>query len=67
MTQYESFNNQLPQFFVIQVYMDISIGGDLAGRIEIGLFKDVVPKTSMNFKSLITNEKVCLKILFVKF
>lgn len=35
-----------------QVYFDIEIGGEAAGRIVIGLFGKTVPKTVQNFKSL---------------
>ena len=38
--------------------MDIAIDGEDSGRLEIGLFGDVVPKTVANFRGLITNEKV---------
>merc|ERR1711963_207970 len=34
------------------VFFDITIGGEKAGRIEIGLFGKTVPKTVKNFKSL---------------
>ncbi|GAB5370673.1 hypothetical protein AAMO2058_001513300 [Amorphochlora amoebiformis] len=38
-------------------YMDISIGGQAAGRIKIQLRSDVVPVTAENFRSLCTGEK----------
>ena len=38
------------------VFFDITIGGDAAGRIEIGLFGGSVPKTAQNFKQLATGE-----------
>jgi len=34
------------------VFFDITIGGEKAGRIEIGLFGKTVPKTVKNFRSL---------------
>ncbi|XP_055373970.1 peptidyl-prolyl cis-trans isomerase 6 [Condylostylus longicornis] len=35
-----------------KVYFDITIGGEPAGRITIGLFGATVPKTTKNFKEL---------------
>jgi len=38
-------------------FFDIDIGGSHAGRIEMTLRKDVVPKTVENFRALCTGEK----------
>lgn len=35
-----------------KVYFDVKIGNEDAGRIVIGLFGDVVPKTAKNFADL---------------
>lgn len=45
---------------ILQVYFDITIGGEKAGRIVIGLFGGTVPKTVKNFVGLATHE-VCKK------
>ena len=39
------------------VFFDMSIGGAPAGRIEMTLRADVVPKTAENFRQLCTGEK----------
>ena len=39
------------------VYFDMEIGGVPAGRIEMELRKDEVPKTAENFRALCTGEK----------
>jgi len=39
-----------------QVYFDITIGGEAAGRITFELFADVVPRTAENFRQLCTHE-----------
>ena len=38
------------------VYFDVTIDGVQAGRIEIGVFGDVVPKTVRNFVELATGQ-----------
>jgi len=38
-----------------KVFFDITIGGEAAGRIEIGLFGGTVPRTAKNFKQLCLN------------
>ena len=40
-----------------QVFFDVTIGGQQAGRVTISLFSDVVPKTAENFRALCTGEK----------
>ena len=44
------------------VYFDMTIGGAPAGRIEMTLRADVVPKTAENFRALCTGEKGALAI-----
>jgi peptidylprolyl isomerase len=39
------------------VFFDIAIGSKQAGRIEMELRADVVPKTAENFRCLCTGEK----------
>ncbi|CAK7329816.1 unnamed protein product [Dovyalis caffra] len=38
-------------------FLDISIGGELEGRIVVELYNDVVPKTAENFRALCSGEK----------
>lgn len=39
------------------VFMDITIEGEVAGRVSIELFHDEVPKSSESFRSLCTGER----------
>jgi len=40
-----------------QVFFDMTIGGQDAGRITFELYADTVPKTAENFRALCTGEK----------
>ena len=39
------------------VFFDVALGGVPAGRVEMTLYADVVPKTAENFRALCTGEK----------
>jgi len=39
-----------------KVWLDIAIGDEMVGRIEIGIFGDTVPKTARNFIELATGQ-----------
>ena len=41
----------------VNVYFDITAGGESIGRITMNLRNDVVPKTAENFRALCTGEK----------
>lgn len=38
-------------------FLDISIGGEMEGRIVVELYADVVPRTAENFRALCTGER----------
>merc|ERR1719263_699577 len=49
---YSNHADNLPQ-----VFFDITVGGEKAGRIVFELFTDTTPKTAENFRALCTGEK----------
>ncbi|VVT51672.1 uncharacterized protein SAPINGB_P003174 [Magnusiomyces paraingens] len=40
-----------------RVFFDITIGGEIKGKVIFELFNDIVPKTAENFRALCTGEK----------
>jgi cyclophilin family peptidyl-prolyl cis-trans isomerase len=53
--------NYAPHYAVVasnpKIFLDITVKGKPAGRIEIELFADTTPKTAENFRCLCTGEK----------
>ena len=49
MSQFSSDSNP-------RVYMEIEIGGKIAGTVVFELFKNIVPRTAENFRQLCTGE-----------
>ena len=45
-----------PFYTLTQAFIQIKIGSEVVGKILVGLFGDVVPKTVTNFKALCTGE-----------
>ena len=39
------------------MFLDISVDGEPAGRVVLGLFGEAVPRTAENFRALATGEK----------
>ncbi len=52
---------QCTSWMLQEVFMDVSVGGEAVGRIVIGLFGNIVPKTVDNFAALATKPQVPLK------
>ncbi len=50
-----------------QVFFDVEHGGEKLGRIEIGLFGKMVPKTVKNFVALATHEVHLISICVESF
>jgi hypothetical protein len=56
---FQGFFGQKDADITDTVFFDIDIDGQAAGRIEIGLYGSVVPKTAENFKQVRT-DSICL-------
>ena len=46
-------------------FFDVDIGGETVGRVVIGLFGEVVPKTAENFRALCTGKQTVVFDVFV--
>ena len=46
-------------------YLDIEIGGEPVGKIVVGLFGEVVPKTVENFQALCSGIEMSKHILYI--
>ncbi|GAX21023.1 hypothetical protein FisN_1Lh305 [Fistulifera solaris] len=53
---FQSFFGKTDAEITDTVFFDVSIGDQPAGRIEMGLYGNVVPKTTENFKQLCTGK-----------
>lgn len=47
----------LPADITEKVYFDITIGGEQVGRLVFGLYGEVVPRTTKNFRELCANDR----------
>ena len=45
-------------------FFDVEIGGETLGRIVLGLFGEVVPKTAENFRALCTGKQSNISTAF---
>ena len=47
----------VPLYCAARIFLELSIGGEAAGRVECGLYGNQVPRTVENFRALCTGEK----------